>query len=279
MEGPLKRILIAATADVAAWAERHGIEQVMVDLEVLGKAERQRGLDTHMTAHALEDVSSFARVLSRSELLVRVNPLGPYSRREVDAALERGAQRLMLPMFTTVDEVEEFIGLVGRTPVTLLVETPAALARLPLLLDALRPDDLVYFGLNDLTIGLGLGFVFELVAGGLLDGAAELCRRRGVSFGIGGLGRIGGGDLPGEMVLGELVRLGADWVILSRAFHRGAKTSDQLQELVDELAMLDKAEARFKGAPPEVLEQNRKLFAQRAFALGRHPTRTERVVA
>ena len=280
MEGPLKRILIAATADVAAWAERHGIEQVMVDLEVLGKAERQRGVDSHMTSHALEDVTAFARVLNRSELLVRVNPLGPHSRREVDAALERGARRIMLPMFTTANEVEEFIGFVGeRAPVTLLVETPAALARLPILLDALRPDDLVYFGLNDLTLGLGLKFVFEVIAGGLLDGATALCRQRGVSFGIGGLGRIGGGDLPAEMVLGELVRLGADWVILSRAFHRGARSEAQLQELVGELAMLDDVEARLRAAPPEVLEENRKAFAQRAFALGRHSTPTQRVVA
>jgi hypothetical protein len=280
LEGPLKRILIAATVDVAAWAERHGIEQVMVDLEVLGKAERQRGIDSHMTSHALEDVSAFARVLNRAELLVRVNPFGPHSRREVEAVLERGAERIMLPMFTTVDEVAELIGFVGeRAPLTLLVETPAALARLPILLDVLRPHDLIYFGLNDLTLALGLKFVFEVVAGGLLDGAIALCRQRGVSFGIGGLGRIGGGDLPAEMVLGELLRLGADWVILSRAFHRGARSEAQLQELVTELGMLDAVEARLKAGPPEVLEENRKAFAQRAFALGRQSTPTQRVVA
>src|SRR5688572_23123651 len=139
----MRWIFIAGTTELAEQADAAGVDQVMVDLEVLGKAERQGGHDTHKSTHTVEHVDAFARALNRSELLVRINPLGSHSRAEVEAALERGAQRLMLPMFTTAAEVDEFVSLVGgRAAITLLVETPAALARLPQYVGRLRAGDL-----------------------------------------------------------------------------------------------------------------------------------------
>jgi hypothetical protein len=258
-------ILIAATSELAARADAAGVDQVMVDLEVLGKAERQGAHDTHRSAHTVEHVEAFARTLKRAELLVRINPLGPHSRAEIAAVLDRGAQRVMLPMFSTPAEVDEFVWLVGgRTPVTLLVETPQALARLPLFIGRLKAGDLIHFGLNDLSLALGLGFPFEVLAGRLLDGAAAMCQRHGIAYGIGGIGRVGRGQLPAEIIMGELVRLDATWVILSRAFHHGIAPL----EMELELSRLRAAEESFRATSPEALELNHLQLANIACKLG-----------
>ncbi|MEO7547247.1 MAG: aldolase, partial [Ramlibacter sp.] len=82
--------------------------RIWVDLERMGKAERQAGRNTFISTHAMDDVGRIKRVLRRSPLMVRVNPLNPESQGEVDAVLAQGADILMLPMFTTAREVSEF---------------------------------------------------------------------------------------------------------------------------------------------------------------------------
>ncbi|BBI65064.1 hypothetical protein HSBAA_63700 [Vreelandella sulfidaeris] len=54
-----------------------------------------------------------------------------------------------------------------------------------------------------------------------------------MTWGVGGVARIGQGELPAETVIGEHVRLGSQWIILSRAFHSGAATSAELLETLD----------------------------------------------
>src|SRR3954463_11601909 len=102
--------------------------RLFVDLERMGKAERQAGRNTFISAHQADDVGRIRRVLRQSPLMVRVNPLHDGTPGEVEAALQQGAARLMLPMFTRPSEVREFTQLVGRrAPVSLLLETAAAL--------------------------------------------------------------------------------------------------------------------------------------------------------
>jgi hypothetical protein len=190
---------------------------------------------------------------------------------EIESALVAGAQRLMLPMFRTPEEVEALVELVGgRAHLTLLVETPQALARLPAYLGMLKPGDLLHFGLNDLRIALGLDFLFEVVAGGFLEHATALCRGKSIPFGIGGIGRVGHGHVPAEMVMGELVRLGANWVILSRAFHGGFGGQGVAKhfDIREEMQKLQDVEHRFSTAADD-LEENRSRFNEVVFSLGR----------
>ena len=80
----------------------------------------------------------------------------------------------MLPMFTHPDEVRLCLNFIrGRVPLTLLVETAAALARLHTILNIPGFDD-VHIGLNDLHLDMGLDFMFELLSSNLLDGAARI---------------------------------------------------------------------------------------------------------
>jgi hypothetical protein len=194
--------------------------RLWVDLERMGKTERQAGMNTFISEHQLDDVQAIKAVLRHSRLMVRVNPLHAGTRAEVDAVLVRGADMLMLPMFTSAAQLGHFCQIVGgRVPVVALLETSGALqsvaqwAGTPGLAE-------VFVGLNDLHLSLGCSFMFEPLALGHLDTVAGVARQHGRRFGFGGIARLDEGLLPGRDVLGEHVRLGSGAVILSRTFHR-----------------------------------------------------------
>src|SRR5512133_3343199 len=138
--------------------------RLFVDLERLGKAQRQAGRNTFISAHDIADVNRIKAVLRRSALMVRVNPLHQGTRDEVSAVLERGADMLMLPMFHGAADLREFADIVaGRVPIVPLLETGAALASLDEWIATPGLGE-VYVGLNDLHLSLGLRFMFEPLA-------------------------------------------------------------------------------------------------------------------
>jgi len=201
-------------------AEQAGVDRVMVDLEILGKTERQKNLDTLISRHSLTDVTRLRAVLNRSLLMVRVNPMHGNTRDEVDACTAAGADILMLPMINHPAEAGQFVQLVaGRAKTCLLLETGAALARLRDIISVPGIDE-VHIGLNDLHLALKLDFMFEIVSGGLIEYMAQTIRNRGLRFGIGGIARLGQGLLSPELILSEHVRLGSSQVILSRDYSR-----------------------------------------------------------
>jgi citrate lyase beta subunit len=238
---------------------------VMVDLEVAGKAERQRGRDTLISAHRLEDVAAVRRALRRARLLVRVTPLHEKTFQEVDVCLNAGADLLMLPMFHTAAEVERFQRLVdGRAGVVPLVETVAAMRELPQVV-RLAGISWIHVGLNDLHLEMGSEFLFRPLADGTVDRIASFCRAAGVPFGIGGVSRVGHGVVPGEAVLGEHARLGSTAAILSRSFHQCAGSVAELEQKIDfgaEVAKLRQAfEQRRRRTPPRI-EADRRTFCR-----------------
>lgn len=221
--------------------------RLWVDLERLGKAERQAGRNTFISVHSLDDVGRIKAVLRNSPLMVRVNPLNEGTRDEINAVLAQGADQLMLPMFTEAEQLCEFARLVsGRVPIVALFETAAALACLE---ECLGTPGLaeVYVGLNDLHLSLGHRFMFEPLALGLVDRVAEAAARRSLRFGFGGVARMDEGLLRGRDVLAEHVRLRSSAVILSRTFHRTEGVGFEaevaaLREVERELAARSQAE-------------------------------------
>jgi 2-keto-3-deoxy-L-rhamnonate aldolase RhmA len=99
----------------------------------------------------------------------------------------------------------------------LLVETPEAVDVID---DMLRIDgiDEMFIGLNDLSLGYGKRFMFELLADGTVDKLVHKFKQNGKQYGFGGLASLTGGLLPGRMVLQEHYRLGSTCAILSRSF-------------------------------------------------------------
>lgn len=232
---PLELMYITNSEEQATRAEDAGVDRIFVDLETKGKVERQGHLDTVISHHSAEDVKKVKRVLKRSQLLTRVNPIHEGSGREIDAVIDYGADIIMLPMFTTKAEVETFVEHVGKRAKTcLLLETPQALVRLDDICSVPGVDE-IHVGLNDLHLGMRLSFMFELLSGGIVDYVAEKVKRHNLSFGFGGIARIGEGVLPAESILAEHVRLGSKRVILSRSFHRDLNKNNQLRLEVTKL--------------------------------------------
>lgn len=263
----MKTLFISSEPAIALHAENCGVDLIFIDMETRGKAERQGHLDTHKASHSLVDVAALAPCLSHAELMVRINPPWESTTQEVTDVIEAGATRVMLPMFNHAAEVAVFKQAAGETPVTLLVETAAALARLPVILPLLESNDRVHFGLNDLSLDMKLGFLFEVLSGRLLDGPAALCRAAGIAFGIGGIGRVGHGDLPADWILGEYIRLGSSWVILSRAFHGRADSLAALQAHIDlgtELCTIRHVAAKWRAASSTDLNNNHARLARKA---------------
>ena len=227
--------------------------RLFVDLERLGKAERQAGRDTFISAHTLPDIGRIRDAARRSRLMVRVNPLNEGTAEEVDAALAEGADLLMLPMFHRAAQLREFAQLVNsRAPVVALLETAAALDTLDEWIATPGLHE-VFVGLNDLHLSLGLRFMFEPLAEGLVDRVAEAARAEELRFGFGGIARLDEGLLPGRDVLAEHLRLGSRAVILSRTFHRPGE--DEAPDRFErEVRALRDAEAELARRTPDQVQ-------------------------
>lgn len=219
----LNLMYITNRPEIAQIAEAAGVNRIFVDMEYIGKMERQGGMDTVQSRHTLEDVKSISEAINKAELLVRINPIheaaADYmsSKEEIDGAIANGAQILMLPYFKTVDEVKTFIELVdGRAKTMPLVETPEAVECID---EILQLDiDEIFIGLNDLSLGYGMKFMFELLVDGTVEDLCHKFRRKGIPYGFGGIASLGKGKLPAEEVIIEHYRLGSTYAILSRSF-------------------------------------------------------------
>ena len=118
---------ITNNLDVALIAEKNGVQRIWIDLETLGKEERQHNMDTVKSSHSIEDISRIKPMLSTSEIMVRINPWNDASISEIDAVVSAGADIIMLPMWKSVEEVLGFIRAVnGRAKTYLLLETKEA---------------------------------------------------------------------------------------------------------------------------------------------------------
>jgi hypothetical protein len=213
-----KLIQICNSQDSALLAQESGVDRIMLDLERKGKKKRQKNLNTVISNHTFKDIKRFRNIIKTSELMVRVNPLNNNSEYEIKKVLDLGADRIMLPMFRSQNEVRQITKIIkGQVPVTLLVETSTALARLSSILE-LRGIDDVHLGLNDLRIDLKLKTIFEIFITGILDFAAKKLHKANIPFGIGGVSRIGHGEIPSKLILSEHKRLGSTRVIISRSF-------------------------------------------------------------
>ncbi|WP_457279367.1 aldolase/citrate lyase family protein [Polaromonas sp. P5_D5] len=217
-------LTITNQPELAKRCDRMPAMRLFVDLERNGKAERQAGRNTFISTHQIDDVGRVKAVLRHSRLMVRVNPYRldqpAAARAEVDAVLAQGADLLMLPMFSTAQELRSFCEIVdGRVPVVPLLETVGALESLEQWLDTPGLGE-VFVGLNDLHLAMGCRFMFEPLAQGHVDRVAAAARRRGLPMGFGGIARADEGSLPGRDVMGEHLRLGSQAVILSRTFNR-----------------------------------------------------------
>ena len=220
----LKLMYITNRPEIAQIAETAGVDRIFVDMEYIGKTERQGGMDTVQSYHTVEDVARIRGAIGKAELMVRCNPIhratSEYSSsaEEIDGIVKNGADIIMLPYFKSATEVKTFIDLVGGRARTLpLVETPEAVESIDEILDLPGVDE-IYIGLNDLSLGYHKKFMFELLADGTVEKLCFKFRQKGIPYGFGGIASVGKGLLPAEKIIREHYRLGSTSAILSRSF-------------------------------------------------------------
>jgi 2-keto-3-deoxy-L-rhamnonate aldolase RhmA len=260
MSKEIRLLYITNNPIVGQIAQEAGVDWIFVDMEFRGKSDRQANRDTVISAHTLQDVHDMRRVISGSQLLVRINPWGEWSSKEIEGVLRAHADIIMLPFFTKDVEVEAFIAQVGgRAKTCLLLETMAGIAALEDIL-AVPGIDFVHIGLNDLHIERGTTFMFEFLADGGVDAVAAKVRAAGIPFGFGGMARIGGLVPPAERILAEHFRLGSTGVILSRSFCHPSRATDgnSFEEIFKtEVAKVRAEEARLAKEGAAYFERNR----------------------
>lgn len=261
LQTPLALMYITNNPTVARIAEKNGVQRVWIDLETLGKEERQKNLNTVKSHHCIHDIKVIADVLTTSEVLVRVNPINPGSEEEINQVIAAGADIIMLPMWKSVEDVKQFLSFVhGRVKTTLLLETKEAAECLDQVLK-LGGFDEIHIGLNDLYLSCGMTFMFELLADGTVESLCRKIAATGIPYGFGGIARIGEGTLPAEWIVKEHYRLGSTRAILSRSFCNAEQIKDLKKiEVIfaENIARLRDCEQDFKSLSAEEFEENRK---------------------
>lgn len=224
----LKTMLITPDENLASYAEFCGVDRIFLDLEILGKEDRQKNHNLPLNNHTFDDVKRVKAKLKQADVMVRINPPNTKTVDEVNQAIDAGADCIMLPYFFSADEVEMFLKAVnGQCKTNLLLETATAVARAEQILRL--PFDEVHLGLNDLKLTFRLDFLYETVSGGLVDHLCSIARKNKKSFGFGGVGSVTkSSDIAPEMIIKEHARIGSERVILSRAF---SGTNQNLEEL------------------------------------------------
>ena len=261
--------LMTNDPDLAARADGAGVDRIGIDLDRLGKRQRQPA-GYRISEHAAADLDRLRGAVRRGRLFARTDPLHAGSPRQVAELLDRGATSLMLPMFRRTEEAARFVDLVaGRAEVVLLVETVAAAFRIA---EFARLDgvDEIVVGLNDLHLDAGLDDRFEIVVSDVMEAMARAVRGRGVRFGFGGLGRADDESLPvpSSLVYPQYARLGATSAILSRSFFR-----DLPGDLGPALHVARATLAEFATQPPEALEWARQRLRRHLDGARRRPAR------
>lgn len=220
----LKLMYITNQPEIAQIVEKAGVERIFIDMEYIGKSARQGGMDTVQSHHTIADIQNICKVVSKSQVMVRCNPIHEAteeycsSKEEIDGIIASGADIIMLPYFKTVEEVRTFIKLVdGRVKTLPLVETPEAAACIDEILELDGLDE-IFVGLNDLSLGYGMKFMFQLLFDGTVEKLCNKFKAKGIPYGFGGIAALGKGMLPSERVIAEHYRLGSTCAILSRSF-------------------------------------------------------------
>lgn len=264
----LNLMYITKDPKIAQIAEKAGVNWIFVDMEFIGKACRQGGLDTVQNHHTIKDVVNIKSIVKKAKVLVRVNPIHdtlpdyPSSKDEINAVINAGADIIMLPFFKTIEEIKFFIEIVNnRAKTCLLMETPEAACILDQIVK-IPGIDMIHIGLNDMHLALKKKFMFQLLSDGSVEKWANIIKSQNIQFGFGGLASLDGGAVPGKMILKEHYRLGSQMVIISRAFCN----TDKITNLEEIREIFNKGISEIRHLEDECQQQTDDFFKENQIA-------------
>ena len=194
-----------------------GVQQIMIDTEVLGKRERQGHKDTIISDHVLSDIHRLKSLDLKSEVICRINPYHKGISEEIEIAISYGADAIMVPMITCIDEYKIIVDSINsRVKVLPLIETPYSFFKLSQICEY-TPLSQIHFGLNDLCISLQMNNLFEILLSSSFQDTVEKLNH--TLKGIGGIGDPQNSQkVDPILLLNHYLKLGANSVILSRNF-------------------------------------------------------------
>jgi hypothetical protein len=260
---PFQLTLFTNDPALAARADRAGVDRIGIDLDRLGKLQRQNP-SYRISNHDPADLPRLRPALRQAKLFARTDPLHEHSSEQIEQLLLHGAEVLMLPMFHHQDEAARFIELVGgRAQVSLLVETAASATRIEQIVQ-LDGIDEVFVGLNDLHLSLGLTNRFEILVSGLMEVIAKAVHAAGLRLGFGGIGRVSDHSLPvpSSLIYPQYARLGATSALLARSFF----TSNEGEvNLVEEVATARRELQRWERLEPATWQQARRDLIEQVY--------------
>lgn len=196
-----------------------GIQQIMVDTEIMGKVERQGHKDTIISDHSLNDIIALKNLSLEAEIICRINPFHNGTFDEIDTAIQNGADVIMIPMITSMEDYQSMVDRIhNKAKVLPLIETPYSFFKLSEILDYSKLTQ-IHFGLNDLCISLGMKNLFELLLSQTFQDTVSNLKTSGLTKGIGGIGdpQISQKVSP-LALLNRYMKCGSNSVILSRSF-------------------------------------------------------------
>lgn len=253
----LSLMYITNNPQIASIAQNSGVDRIFVDMECIGKEMRQAGMNTVKSYHTFSDVEKIKAVTRKgdSQLLVRINPMHEATKEfcasdeEIETVISCGADIIMLPMFRTKREVEQFFSCVnGRAKTILLLETKEAYDSIEEIL-SIQDIEEIHIGLNDLHLAFSQQFMFEPLANGMVDRVTEKIKEKQIKFGFGGIARVGYGMLPAEYIIAEHYRLGSQMAILSRSFCNANEiTEEKVLKTVFEKGISDIRQCEIQAA-------------------------------
>lgn len=252
----------------AGAASRAGVHALVVDWEQRDKHRRQAGFDTEINQAGPDELRAVRRAAPEARIICRINNHPDTLADEATLAQELGADELLLPMVKTTGEIERALETL-RPGVSLgiLAETPDAISLGTQL--AAYPLARVYVGLNDLHILRGQGHLFSPLTDGTLD------RLR--SDWTGHLSVAGvtlpdrGSPLPCRVLMGELARIGCDYLVGRRSFRRDIPP----ERIAEGLAAIHEEWSRLTARDARQIAEDRVLFLQSMNAM---PTRNSACV-
>ena len=262
----LQMMYITNNPQIARIAEKYSVDRIWVDLEQIGKKERQGGMNTVQSTHTIQDVQVIRNSIEgRASLQVRVNPIYDGSKSEIDKVIEYGADIIMLPFFSTAKEVEKFIDMVdNRARTCLLLETVGAEKNLDEILEIPGIDE-IHIGLNDLHLQYHMDFMFELLSNGKVEEICSKIKGKGIPYGFGGIAKLDEGMLPARHIIAEHYRLGSTMAILSRSFY-DSWIADDMEEVERTfkygLGEIREYEKRLEKESDAFFEHNRKVVQE-----------------
>ena len=244
--------LLLFTTDTAIAKEcmDAGVDAIITDWENKGKSERQKGFFTQINNQSAADLNEMRKAVG-GKIICRINGYNEAStKNEVEAAIDNGANEILLPMVSHLKEPEQVLHQInGRCGFGILVETDnavkiaAQLAQLPL--------SRVYVGLNDLHIDKKLPNLFYP----FLDDTISYLRSifYNMPFGVGGLTQTAGGEpIPSSLLMNQYALLQTNFTFLRRSFLKDLQFAASAKALVSNIRNgLDHA----KAAPLYVQQQ------------------------